>query len=341
MQGDNALGFLFTLIRWTADNLIVIMLVGFALAFLFRVLIYLTVRREAWFVREFEKRVYRVLPSLSNHTDLSFFHVVKNTLQKTYHEIFELRRRYGRRHPDQIMSLHDRMFMIQEGTARIILDFLRHARYLEKHHDHPRFVDISKSVFENNQIFGRLFGLFPVNLFHSFLGILPGLFVIGGIFGTFLGIMEGLPSLGGMDVTDSVASKEVMDTFLSKIAFAMNTSIVGIMLSVLMTIINTWLSPDNLYYSLVTKFTAAIEILWNKADHNVIAAEDVNFVEARDRLEMEAGEVLRYAEQFKRDNFLLNNKGFFPEYFQAHPEFETADQQQAQADQQGRDDAAS
>jgi hypothetical protein len=318
MQSENSLGFLYSVISFTANNLITMMLVGFALALVFRILIYIMVKREAWFVREFEKRVYRVLPALSNHSDLSFFHVIKNTLQKTYHEIFELRRRYGRRHPDQIMSVNDRVFMIQEGTARVIMDFLRHARYLEKHHDHPKFVEIAKSVFENNPVFGRLFGLFSLNLLNNVMNILPGLFVIGGIFGTFLGIMEGLPSLGGMDVTDSEASKQVMDAFLTKISFAMNTSIVGIMLSVLMNVVNTVLAPENFYYSIITRFTAAIEILWNKADHNMISAQDAHFVEARDRMDIEAGEALKFGEQFNQDNSLLNNQHFFPEYFQAH-----------------------
>ncbi|MFW7379921.1 MAG: hypothetical protein ACOH5I_14000 [Oligoflexus sp.] len=279
MQGENS--WIHILISFTTNNLITVMLVAFTLAIFFRLLIYVTVKRQAWFVREFEKRVYRALPALSNHTDLSFFHVTKNSLQKTYHEIFELRRMYGRRHPDQIMTVNDRIFLVQEGVARIVMDFLRHARYLEKHHDHPKFLEISKSVFENNPIFGRLFGLFSVSLINNVLNILPSLFVIGGIFGTFLGIMDGLPALGGMDVTDSNASKQVMDEFLMNIAFAMNTSIMGILLSVLMTIINTTTAPENLYYSIINRFTTAIELLWNKADHNVISASDAQFIEAR------------------------------------------------------------
>ena len=164
-------------------------------------------------------------------------------MQKTYYEIFELRKRYGRRHPDQVMGINDRLFMVQEGTARIILDFLRQAQYLEKHQDHPKFLEMTKSVFEHNPFFGRLFGYISVNMLNNILNVLPGLFVIGGIFGTFLGIMEGLPTLGGMDVTDSTTSKAVMDSFLVKISFAMNTSIAGILLSVCMTILNTLLSP--------------------------------------------------------------------------------------------------
>lgn len=317
---EHPLGSLFDAIVFLANNLIPIMIVGFGFAIPFRILIYITVQRQSWFVKELEKRVYRVLSHLSHDEEVSFFTILKDTMQKTYHEIFELRRKYGRRHPDQIMTLNDRIFMVQEGTARIILDFLRQARYLEPQHDHPKFLEISKAVFEHNPIFGRLFGYIPVNLLNSFLNILPGLFVIGGIFGTFLGIMEGLPALGGMDVTDSVASKAVMDNFLNKISFAMNTSIVGILLSVLMTVANTLLSPDNVYYTVINRFTNTIEIVWNKAAHNIISHHDAAFVEARDRLDMEAGEALRFAEQFKRDQFLLNNARFFPEYFEDHEE---------------------
>lgn len=315
MQGENL--WIHTLIGFATEHLIPVMLVVFAIAFVMRLLIWVMIKRQAWFVREFEKRTYRVLPALSDQSDLSFFHVTKNTLQKTYHEVFELRRIYGRRHPDQIMTLNDRIFLIQEGTARIVMDFLRHARYLEKNHDHPRFLEISKSVFENNPIFGRLFGLISVNMTNNALNILPGLFVIGGIFGTFLGIIEGLPGLGGMDVTDSAASKQVMDSFLMKITFAMNTSIVGILLSVIMTIVNTLLAPENIYYTVVNRFTTAVELLWNKADHNIITASDAQFIEARDRMDIEAGEALKFAEQFQKDHNLLNSENYFPEYFRS------------------------
>lgn len=291
------------------------MVAGFVIAFAFRLLVYNTVKRQSWFVKEFEKRAFRSLSLINLEQEVSFFTLIRKTLQKTYHEIFELRRRYGRRHPDQIMTLNDRLFMVQEGTARIILDFLRQARYLEKYQDHPKFLEMSKAVFEHNPIFGRLFGYIPVNMLNNVLNTLPGLFVIGGIFGTFLGIMEGLPTLGGMDVTDSLASKAVMDNFLSKISFAMNTSIAGILLSVLMTIVNTFMAPENVYYTVINRFTNTIETVWNRCDNNNIDATDSAFVEARDRLDMEAGEALKFGEQFRRDHYLLNNASFFPEYF--------------------------
>ncbi len=312
---NQAFGSMYLVISFLANNLILLMGLGFVIAIIFRLLVYNTVKRQNWFVKEFEKRAFRSLSHLNLDEEVSFFSIAKNTLQKTYHEIFELRRRYGRRHPDQIMTLNDRIFMVQEGTARVILDFLRQARYLEKYQDHPKFLEISKAVFEHNPIFGRLFGYIPINMLNNVLNTLPGLFVIGGIFGTFLGIMEGLPTLGGMDVTDSLASKAVMDNFLSKISFAMNTSIAGILFSVFMTIFNTFLAPENIYYTVINRFTNTIETVWNRCDNNNITSTDSAFVEARDRLDMDAGEALKFDEQFRRDQYLLNNTSFFPEYF--------------------------
>jgi len=204
---------------------------------------------------------------------------------------------------------------VQEGVARLIMDFLRHARYLKHTNEQPNFLDISKSVFENNKIFGNIFGVVSVNWVNSFLNLLPNLFVICGIFGTFLGIMEGLPGLSNLDVTDATKSQTVMDAFLLKMAFAMNKSALGIVLSVAMTLLNSTFGPESIYFNVITRFTAAIGLVWNRSNNNEISAEDVHFVDARDKLEIEADDALRYAERFKIDHQILSNAVYFPDYF--------------------------
>ncbi len=164
------------------------------------------------------------------------------------------------------MTVGDRVFLIQDGIIRLIDDFLKHVRYLRKETgQQPDFHEISNSVFAANPIFNRVLGVFSLSRTNDVLNILPSIFIVGGIFGTFLGIMRALPELTAMDVTNAEASKLVIDAFLIKISFALSTSILGIVLSIVMSFMNTLLSPTNTYVEIVDAFNSASEILWNKS----------------------------------------------------------------------------
>ncbi|MCP4433647.1 MAG: hypothetical protein GY806_21925 [Gammaproteobacteria bacterium] len=173
------------------------------------------------------------------------------------------------------MTIGDRVFLIQDGIIRLIDDFLKHARYLRKEAaQQPNFIEISNNVFSANPVFNRVFGLFSMSRSNEILNILPGIFIVAGIFGTFLGIMKALPELTGMDITNAEASKAVIDSFLIKISFALSTSILGIVLSILMSFLNTLLSPESTYMEIVDSFKSATEILWNKSEHNEVNPAD-------------------------------------------------------------------
>src|SRR5262249_11360274 len=116
----------------------------------------------------------------------------------------------------------------------------------------------------------RLFGVLPAIAVNDFLNVLPGLFVIGGIFGTFLGVMKGLPELSAMDLNDPEKTKLIMDHFLVEISLSMGASITGIFLSVLMTIINTSMSPERLFEDIVDRFENSLDLLWNFSHSNEV-----------------------------------------------------------------------
>jgi hypothetical protein len=173
------------------------------------------------------------------------------------------------------MTVGDRVFLIQDGIIRLIDDFLQHIRYLRKDHgQQPDFQEISNSVFGANPIFNRVLGIFSLSRTNDVLNILPSIFIVGGIFGTFLGIMKALPELTAMDITNAEASKIVIDNFLIKISFALSTSILGIVLSIIMSFMNTLLSPTNTFVEIVDAFNSAAEILWNKSENNDTRSAD-------------------------------------------------------------------
>jgi len=261
-------------VLYATDYLMPLLLFGFLLAVIMRLLITVTIHRQKRFVKEFVKRVHQDIMANPDPRG-SFYSHVKRALTRTYFENFELRARYKRRNEDHIMTVGDRVFLIQDGIIRLIDDFLQHIRYLRKESGHqPDFHEISNSVLGSNPIFNRVLGVFSLSRTNDMLNILPSIFIVGGIFGTFLGIMRALPELTAMDITNAEASKIVIDNFLIKISFALSTSILGIVLSIIMSFLNTLLSPTNTYVEIVDAFNSASEILWNKSEDNISSSAD-------------------------------------------------------------------
>lgn len=269
-----------------ADFLLPMMLMVFMVAVCLRVLVHYTVTRELWFAKEFYKRVHSFLDEKDfKSKDQSFYVYMKKSLEKTYYELFVVRAYMKRRKPDMVMDLTDRVFLIQNGCARLVKETLRQVKHLRYQKERPRFIEITKNIFDNNPNFKKILGYLPVQPTHDVLSILPGIFIIGGIFGTFLGIMAALPELEGMNLTDVDAANETMNVFLANISFSMSTSVVGIVLSVCMTFLNTLLDPEKIFIKTVNKYENTMELLWDSCDNNALPEEIADFNEHRDPIE--------------------------------------------------------
>ena len=262
-----------------------IMLTMFACAVALRALVYYTVKRNETFAVEFEKRVNQFLDKDDHLGSRSFFVLVKKILEKTYYEMFEMRAIMKRRRLDHVMEPSDRIFLVQQGMAYLVRDSLRELKFVKYDGNRPPMQELVKTVFANNPCFNKVFGVLPVGPFNDFLNIIPGLFIVAGIFGTFLGVMQALPELGAMDVRDPESTKLVMDTFLAKIAFSMSASTVGIFLSVLMTVYNNFLSPERTFVKVVGRYERNLFRLWSRCDNNRLPQEIPDFNENRDPIE--------------------------------------------------------
>lgn len=272
-------------VSFATDLLMPAMVAFFVVAIALRVLIYFTVKREEWFAREFSKRVKKFMEVRNQTNEQSFYVVCKRLLEITYYEVFEVRAIMKRRNPDAIMTTTDRIFLVQQGSARIVTDTLKQMKYL-KWGERPKFLEISNNVLRNNPCFNKVFGVIPVSTFNDFLNTVPGLFIVGGIFGTFLGIMKALPELGGMNLSDIEGSKLIMDNFLLKISFSMSTSIVGIILSVIMGLCNTFFSCEKVYIETVERLESEFDMLWNMSSSNKLPQEISSFDAERDPIEV-------------------------------------------------------
>lgn len=292
---------------WVHQSLDVLVVVGktvhfplmigvFILGAAFRVLIYHTVKRHEWFAREFENRVSGFLTKEMNRkTDnASFYVVTKRLLERTYYEVFEKREQVRKEKPDRMMLLSDRLFLIKMGCAWLVHDILKQIRFLRYGMQPPKLLNITKNTFSKNPAFNHLFGIraFPAVSINDFLNVLPGLFVIGGIFGTFLGVMSGLPELGRMDLNDPEKTKQIMDAFLVEISLSMGASITGIFLSVLMTLVNTMFSPERHFSEIVDRFENSLDLLWNYSHSNEVPLGVKPFDENADPVEALASAAL-------------------------------------------------
>ena len=268
------------LVLFGKELLLPIMTLIFFGGLISRALLYFTVKREEWFVKEFEKRAQRFLEHENTHVKFSFYVTMKALLEKTFYELFEVRNSMRRRKVDNVMAPSDRIFLVQQGCAYLVRDTLRHTRILKKENtDEAMLLGISKNVLSNNACFSKILGIFPSGPINDLTSILPGLFVVAGIFGTFLGIMKALPELGGMDVNDPNSTKAVMDTFLLKVAFSMATSTLGILYSVLTQVFNSFFNPEKLFVEVVDRYQTSMSFLWKHSDNNDIPANLPTFDE--------------------------------------------------------------
>lgn len=285
-------GFVNGLVKYGVDSVLPVLLVAFAVGVVFRFLVYYHLKREEVFTYEFEKRVDAFLNVTNPKDHLSYFATVKKLLLITYYEMFEKRALLQRRKTDPVMAWSDRLFLTKQGFAILVKDVLLSIRFLKFDNKKPNLLSVSKNVFEKNPCFTKVLGVIPSGVVNDVLNILPGLFIVGGIFGTFMGIMKALPDLGGMDLKDAERTKDVMDMFLMNVAFSMSTSVTGIFLSVLMTIINAVYSPQKIFISTVERFEYSLMNLWNRSNDNDIKSIDLTFDEHKNPLEALAEQAL-------------------------------------------------
>ncbi|MCB9025265.1 MAG: hypothetical protein H6625_03035 [Bdellovibrionaceae bacterium] len=282
-----------TLVFFATDILMPTMVFVFCIGAVLRILNYLTLKRQEFFTKEFDKRIDNYLEEIEEQPNVSFFQTAKKLLLITYYEIFEVTAILQRRKPDMIMSLGDRVFLNKQGFAWLVKNSLKQMRHIKREENHhPPFLDVSKSVFQNNPAFTKIFGYIPSGFTNDFLNILPGMFIIGGIFGTFLGIMQALPDLSSMNPDDVEGAKKIMDAFLFKVSFSMSTSIIGITLSIGMSLLNTALSADRLFLRTIDNYENCLNRLWNRSTNNDIPSNSLSFDEHKNPLEALAEEAL-------------------------------------------------
>lgn len=126
----------------------------------------------------------------------------------------------------------------------------------------PNFNELSDRILEKDDNWNKLLNLFPIGPISRLIDILPGLFVVFGIFGTFIGISMALPKIAQMDFNNLEASGEILTSFVLSVTYAMKTSIAGILFSVVMTLLNTIAPVKGIRNRTYKKISNCFENIW-------------------------------------------------------------------------------
>jgi hypothetical protein len=250
------------------------MCIAFGIGLIAKYSLWFLKRSQLIYAKQIEKKIYVFLidkekTSFEIESSKNEFHSLIASLMNTAHlELYEMKIQKMRRKLDYVTSMTDRMFLLIEGSNRLIKDVTMQAKYHDQSNDRPDFDEITSYAVNTNPSYNRLFGIFTNRSLNSLLILLPGLFVIGGIFGTFVGIMMGLPELTNMDLSDAAMTKKTMDAFLTNIAYSMNTSPVGIVLCVCMNIFNSLFDADDLEDEFSEKLKSCLALTWREVLSN-------------------------------------------------------------------------
>ena len=134
----------------------------------------------------------------------------------------------------------------------------------------PNFNEMSIRVLDRDRRWSHILKVVPVDSVARGLDILPNLFIVGGILGTFIGITGALPLIAGIDISQLGEAGPVLSEFVTKVAYSMNTSIAGIVFSVLMTLITALFPLDFLRDDVEKNFEKAVECIWYRIHGNKV-----------------------------------------------------------------------
>lgn len=126
----------------------------------------------------------------------------------------------------------------------------------------PNFTEITRRILEQDVKWRSLVKVIPMESLSRIFEILPGLFIVGGIFGTFLGITAALPKIATIDLNNLHEATPILNSFVADIAFSMNTSIAGILCSVIMTVLLAFFPLESVREDVMRNMEQAFEFMW-------------------------------------------------------------------------------
>ena len=126
----------------------------------------------------------------------------------------------------------------------------------------PNFSELTHRILDQDQNWSTILKKLPIDGISRIIDIMPGLFVVFGVFGTFVGISMALPEIANIDFNNIESSGEILAAFVTKTAYAMETSLAGIVFSVIMTVMNSLFPIKDVRHRIIKKVETSLQTLW-------------------------------------------------------------------------------
>ena len=134
----------------------------------------------------------------------------------------------------------------------------------------PNFTELADRIMKQDKHWTTLLGHIPIEGVSRMIDILPGLFIVLGVFGTFIGISMALPEIARIDFNNLEASGIILSNFVTSVTYAMKTSIAGIFFSLILTILNTLFPIKSRRYSTFKKVETSLQTLWGLSTYTLL-----------------------------------------------------------------------
>lgn len=142
----------------------------------------------------------------------------------------------------------------------------------------PNFTELTHRIMGQDPHWTKVMKHFPIDGVMRMIDILPGLFIVLGVFGTFIGISMALPEIAAINFDDLQASEQTINNFVLNVTYAMKTSIAGIFFSLLLTVLNTIYPIKETRVRVFKKVETALQMLWYHIQKDVHAEQDQQVV---------------------------------------------------------------
>lgn len=130
------------------------------------------------------------------------------------------------------------------------------------HQTPPNFTELTHRIMSQDPDWSYVMKHFQVDGVIRMIDILPGLFIVFGVFGTFIGISMALPEIANIDFNDLDKSAGTLMAFVLNVTYAMKTSIAGIFFSLILTVLNTLFPIKETRHRVFKKVETSLQMLW-------------------------------------------------------------------------------
>ncbi len=280
-----------------SSNLIPVMGALLVLAIVLKWIAYQTGTKELYFVSSFYKELNKKL-DIHKLSELKNSKEIESAVIGILDDVGDALPDRGIRGRSRVKSASDEDFSIRSPKKQSLIDFASGKRTMInslksqvdvfKSTQPPHFPDVTYQMLGNEKSWNYLLGFIPFKATSRLIDILPGLFIVGGIFGTFLGITAALPIIAEIDLNNMNVAGSLLSKFVAKVAFSMHTSIFGIIFSVTLTLLNTLFPIKVVRNDIYQHLLNSVERLWYRIHGSKIDPYQEKVLKILERIEGQA-----------------------------------------------------